>query len=890
MRSSCSETSPEELEFRGETYITHHNYGSYPCVSNFCKKIQTQENIKVAHTVLAGSPFPDRWSSETITNESQYEEIILQYKRLLEEAEYALANKDELIELLQNQLLKLENLYKESVNKMENYRYQFVVASKELENLRKICAQYKQNNDKLLRDSEVPGLKKGISQLEKENKYLKNVCNELSKKIDVEQQHSKSSVSSGTQSSSIYDPLDNLKDYCIKIEKLLQFQNKKIESLTTKWDDEKEVSVTCTNSCCKCSTNLEEILIDISNKASFHNENLMKLLNENQTIKHAVTNLETEVLASIPNTHSTINDVNSTKRNAKVKKCSCSDKVHVESNGLLENILSKELDIEKIEHEKEEYRVKFEESSRKERYINSELRNKISELNMKVQEVDELKAQATQFQKLLETLKQENEAYLKELRSLAPAKKLEEEQTSQSLRQLKEQLEFKTLENQKLLECEKALRKHVQNLEHKIEEMDREFVSELNKRNVRIASLQDQYSQYKTESEEKIRVLEQKNATFQELVLSKSQEISTLTENLRQLNENLEVAKLRNKKILQGNEKSIGEISTLFKNKENQCHELAQKVNVLENTAPTDGACDYDIDHIRSEFRIVFREVLEVLKNVQQRIANNSCEISVPPTAVEDITFHMHRFNVILGNDDVSGNYTRRSYTIIPNTSSGSHRALPRKGFETKEKILHNLPMVEAKLDDGNTSENERELSNEVSLCPSPFHPTVADNVGDSSFILTMQQMENDLKALKDQLKEATAIEHKAEKQTNKHESPTTQTKNFPGVESREYVDIEITVAVENNGDDKITNTKGSLIPLPIPTCKSNHGECRGRCRKRGTSVPPTQQLDSITDSADNEYICPCSWCVQHRLHSQMTATRPSTKGKDCSATCSKKK
>ncbi|KAK5649698.1 hypothetical protein RI129_000727 [Pyrocoelia pectoralis] len=228
--------------------------------------------------------------------------------------------------------------------------------------------------------------------------------------------------------------------------------------------------------------------------------------------------------------------------------------------------------------------------------MNAELRDNTNELNTKI---EELRVELLSFQNLSDTLKKENDMYLKERNYYLlqeSSRKLAEEHLNQSLQQYKEQLQFKTLENQKLREVETELRKQIQDLEYDAEQMDRRCLVELKERNIVIVSLQEEYGQYKKEAEKKEELLKQEGMAAMQLVMSKSQELHILEEDLKHLREKLNSTNIEHEKILHQNEKALNEISSLYRSKEVQCFELEQKLNTLEATA-----AEIDEEHPRKQ-------------------------------------------------------------------------------------------------------------------------------------------------------------------------------------------------------------------------------------------------------------------------------------------------
>lgn len=70
---------------------------------------------------------------------------------MLQEAEQTLTGRDVLISMLQDQLKKIENQYKQSLDDTQDFRLKYCIATKELSNLRIICEQVITNTYKALK-------------------------------------------------------------------------------------------------------------------------------------------------------------------------------------------------------------------------------------------------------------------------------------------------------------------------------------------------------------------------------------------------------------------------------------------------------------------------------------------------------------------------------------------------------------------------------------------------------------------------------------------------------------------------------------------------------------------------------------------------------------------
>lgn len=85
-------------------------------------------------------------SKESIKRQSGLSE---QYLRRLKEAEQSLSSRDVLISMLQEQLGKLEQLYKKHLDEYQDLRFKYCSTVQELSNLKKIC-------EKVVKDSLFP--------------------------------------------------------------------------------------------------------------------------------------------------------------------------------------------------------------------------------------------------------------------------------------------------------------------------------------------------------------------------------------------------------------------------------------------------------------------------------------------------------------------------------------------------------------------------------------------------------------------------------------------------------------------------------------------------------------------------------------------------------------
>lgn len=62
-----------------------------------------------------------------------------QYLRRLQDAEQSVSNRDILISMLQEQLNKLEELYKNHLDEHQEVRFKYCLVTQEFSNLKKIC-------------------------------------------------------------------------------------------------------------------------------------------------------------------------------------------------------------------------------------------------------------------------------------------------------------------------------------------------------------------------------------------------------------------------------------------------------------------------------------------------------------------------------------------------------------------------------------------------------------------------------------------------------------------------------------------------------------------------------------------------------------------------------
>ncbi|KAK4882390.1 hypothetical protein RN001_005709 [Aquatica leii] len=470
----------------------------------------TKNQLKGPHTIYSF----DNWT--ILSAESQIDERIEHYKRLLEEIDQRIQTRDELIITLQNQLKKFENMCQKAFENTEHYRFKYEELSK-------------------------------ITELKKESHVQ---CTQVN-----------------LNKTNIQEDLDSLKQQCSGIENLLQTQNNTIEHLISNWIKE----FARINKQSSDSANItDEILNNIRVESATQNESLQLLLNENKVIRSEVLNLKQQIL-EIPalqtvEKKTSNNDCNCQNKSRKKFITDQDTQTDIQSNEFNETTINNlHQTMDTIQNEKLNITVKYEDMCKSYSCTNSKLQNKTLQLNTAIDEIKKLEAKISELQLMVETLNRENENCVQ---SETNTKLAEFENMQQLLQQYKEQVEFKKLENEKLRKKEHELQLELQKKEDNAAQIEKERSADALQLQIKINNLTNEY-----------KTIESKLAEATNLIELKNKEIENLEFQTSALNKNFENEV---KKVEIENNKSLTEISVLFKSKENECFEISHKFKEQE--------------------------------------------------------------------------------------------------------------------------------------------------------------------------------------------------------------------------------------------------------------------------------------------------------------------
>ncbi|KAF2902866.1 hypothetical protein ILUMI_03324 [Ignelater luminosus] len=212
--------------------------------------LQTKTHIqqKSPHTILQDATSENHVCERKCSDNSvpsQNDDRTEHYKRLLQEAEESVSSRDVLITMLQEQLKKIEDLYKQNLDDTQELRLKYCVRTQELSNIKKICEKYREDIQILtkhkneIENEKVETLEKEVAESKMQYETLLQQMNTLqnnqaktvdkiSKEIQVEleQQHD------------IKNEVEILKGHYSNIQNSLCRQNEKLELLVERLQED----------------------------------------------------------------------------------------------------------------------------------------------------------------------------------------------------------------------------------------------------------------------------------------------------------------------------------------------------------------------------------------------------------------------------------------------------------------------------------------------------------------------------------------------------------------------------------------------------------------------------------------------------------------------------
>ncbi|KAF5301015.1 hypothetical protein FQR65_LT08998 [Abscondita terminalis] len=645
--------------------------------------VSTKNNVKSSHTLYS----IENWTF--LNSDLRINERIEHYKYSIEEAERRLQNKDVIIKILQNELHKIECMCKNECDNTENYRLKYRVALNELESLKQILSKYKDNFEKLIQINKDLVSKDDLLHSQIEVQTWKQLYEELSRKRNTE--NDQKDTQTCLANTNIEQNLDALKEKCSGIENLLQMQNKKVEDLLVKLVKEFEVNkegVTGTS-------NVDDIFNVITNETATQNKNLQMILDENKSIAKELLSLKEEILkcrsvdvAKQVKESSNQTELNSEKTASKSCsrcKCGCKNEVSKEvqtehskserdlldrveelgktatqSNQTNENIIKNlSQTIKALEDDKLKCTAKYEELLKRNLRDTSELQNKTIELNKNIEEKKILLDKISELQVLVEECKCSNGTKLEEFR-----------QMQELLQQYKEQVEFKKLENEKLRKREQELEADLKKREYDTEKC-KECATKLTSKNSDFIELQRKYDELcKRSMENECQRLEEKQDVVNLLEI-KDKEIEELQSKTHTLHNDLDNAQNEVKKIETVNDRSLTEISCLYRNKESEWFKIASKyeeqTNCLQNLQEENSNLKQQLRELERKLGVYHdddvicrkcmfpkscdkTELWCLLQNVKSTLMNllQKCE-DTSHVAADDFLCHPHQLISVLG-------------------------------------------------------------------------------------------------------------------------------------------------------------------------------------------------------------------------------------------------
>lgn len=823
----------------------------------------TKNQLKGPHTIYSF----DNWT--ILSAESQIDERIEHYKRLLEEIDQRIQTRDELIITLQNQLKKFENMCQKAFENTEHYRFKYCVVSKELNNLRKICSQYKDSVENLIRINGELVSKDDLLIAQKEADSWKIQYEELSKITELKKESHVQCTQVNLNKTNIQEDLDLLKQQCSGIENLLQTQNNTIEHLISNWIKE----FARINKQSSDSTNItDEILNNIRVESATQNESLQLLLNENQIIRSEVLNLKQQIL-EIPalqtvEKKTSNNDCNCQNKSRKKFITDQDTQTDIQSNEFNETTINNlHQTMDTIQNETLNITVKYEDMCKSYSCTNSKLQNKTLQLNTAIDEIKKLEAKISELQLMVETLNRENENCVQ---SETNTKLAEFENMQQLLQQYKEQVEFKKLENEKLRKKEHELQLELQKKEDNAAQIEKERSADALQLQIKINNLTNEY-----------KTIESKLVEATNLIELKNKEIENLEFQTSALNKNFENEV---KKVEIENNKSLTEISVLFKSKENECFEISHKFKEQEiylanleyensdlkklveelqqqlelgfgskDVASVCPMCHYK----RKSFNNLQSQLIFLLHNIELLLIQALEEgdyLNLPPNTLDDFLYQNRKFIAILEQ--------RKHVDITTKTSNA----------ENSVSIKHSHDLT-------SNIQNEETMS------------LGDDNVKNTSLWTAIKQMVIELEDLKKQLNDNTkeSFKHEYASSSNPPQAISiatieTNERNLDIIE--EELDNQLHEDDEHGYYYQAKNCKANaavLEPLNLVASKSYTLNCT--CNNKNASQWKSSEEDN--KHINSHYNCPCAWCVQQKLHPHVSKHPSSSTSRGCKlSTC----
>nr|CAH7744815.1 unnamed protein product [Callosobruchus chinensis] len=208
------------------------------------------------------------------------------YKRLAREEKDAATSRHEVIEMLQNEVKKIENLYRNLIDEYEKLRYQHCCALQELSSIRTTYQKLEEENERYVKDKRLTDNE--INKLKNEIEEWRNLHKQLQSKLD-ELSNTKCKECGKIPKEEIKSLEDTIRD-----------QNKSLRNLLLKLAEElhnshRSGATNDSKGDTKCKKNLIEYVKQLETEIQHYNEIVARLQEENRQFKKNLIQKKSEI-------------------------------------------------------------------------------------------------------------------------------------------------------------------------------------------------------------------------------------------------------------------------------------------------------------------------------------------------------------------------------------------------------------------------------------------------------------------------------------------------------------------------------------------------------------------------------------------------------------------